>query len=73
MSRRMTLATGAVLLAAGAFALTGSASITTKEQLLQLGDVKISADERRPIPPWAGGVAAGIGLVVLLAGARQRP
>lgn len=73
MGRRTTLVTGAIVLCGGVFALTGGASITTKERLLQLGDVQVSADERRTIPPWAGGVAAGIGLAVLLVGARKPP
>jgi hypothetical protein len=42
--------TGAILIGAGAFAMTGSASVTTKERLLQLGEVEHSADERHTIP-----------------------
>ena len=57
MSRRITLVTGAILIGAGAFALTGGASITTKERLLQLGEVELSADQRRSdsaVGGWGG-------------------
>lgn len=71
MSRRTTLVNAVILLGAGAFMLTGSASITTKERLIQLGDVQLTADERRTIPPWAGGVALGLGVLMLVAGVRK--
>lgn len=71
MSRRTTLVTGAILIGAGAFASTGSASVTTKEKIFQLGEVKLSADERRTIPPWAGGVLLGVGVLVMVAGVRK--
>lgn len=73
MSRRRIIATGLASLSLGAFVMLGGASVSTTGIVLQMGRVQVSSAERRPIPPWVGGVAAGIGLVVLLVGARQRP
>jgi len=72
MNRRLSLALGTLLLAFGAFALIRGASITTKRSVLEVGDVKITADDRRTLPPWAGGLAVGVGVALLAAGFRTR-
>jgi hypothetical protein len=73
MSRNITGVAGVLLLALGGYVLVQGASITTKRNVVELGDVKITADERQPIPPWAGGLAVGIGAALLVVGVRRRP
>jgi len=34
--------------------------------------VKITAEESRTVPPWAAGIAVVAGLVLVVAGVRQR-
>ena len=56
----------------GAFVLLRGASFTSRRNVLQVGDLKVSATERQSIPPWVGGVALLGGLVLIVAGARKR-
>ena len=62
---------GIVLIVLGAFLLIRGGTFTTQKDVIKVGDVKLTADEKQSIPPWVGGVAivAGIGLVV--AGGRK--
>lgn len=68
---RPTFIAGIVLLALGAFVLVRGASFTSREDVLKVGDVKVTADSRRSIPPWIGGAAMVLGVVVIVAGARR--
>lgn len=72
MNRTVSLVAGAVLIGLGAFVLLRGADFTTRRDVLNVGDVKISADEKQSIPPWAAGVAVVGGVVLLAAGARKR-
>ena len=69
---RQFLIAGIVLFGLGAFVLLRGASFTSKRQVLEVGDVQVSAQQRQSIPPWVGGMAlvAGVGLV--FAGMRRR-
>ncbi len=53
-------------------ALFLSGGFTSKETVADIGPLKVSAEEKHPVPPWAAGliVVAGIGLVAM--GARQK-
>ena len=58
------------LIVFGGFVLyKGGFTYNTKEQIAQVGDVKVTQDQEKGIyfPTWAGGAALGIG-VLLLAG-----
>ncbi len=68
---RPMLIAGVLLLVLGAFVLLRGGSFTTRQDVLKVGDVKITADEQQSIPAWVGGLAllAGLGLVV--AGAQK--
>ena len=68
---RPTLIAGIVLLGLGAFVLLRGASFTSREDVLKVGDVKVTADSRRSIPPWIGAAAMVAGVVVIVAGARR--
>lgn len=69
---RQFLIAGIILFGLGAFVLLRGASFTSRRQVLEVGDVQVSAEQRQSIPPWVGGMAmvAGVGLV--FAGMRRR-
>jgi hypothetical protein len=47
-------------------------SFTTKQNVLEVGDLTITADEKQTIPPWAGIISIVAGVVVIGAGARKQ-
>jgi hypothetical protein len=63
---------GIVLLVLGAFVLFRGLSFTSKRDVVKVGDLKASVDEKHTVPTWVGGVAlvAGLGLVVAGVGKR---
>jgi hypothetical protein len=63
---------GIVILCLGAFVLLRGASFTSRRDVLKVGDVKITADEQRSIPPWVGWAAVVAGVALLAAGGRKR-
>ena len=71
MNRTVTMVAGVLLLAFGAFVLLRGANVTTQRDVLEVGDVKITADQQRSVPPWAGGIAVAAGVALLAAGARK--
>lgn len=62
---------GILLIALGAFVLVRGGSYTSKKDVLKVGDLKVTADEKESIPPWAGGIAIIGGVVLIAAGARR--
>jgi drug/metabolite transporter (DMT)-like permease len=69
--RPLTIA-GILLIAFGAFVLVRGASFTSRRDVLKVGDVKVTADEQRSIPPWAGWLAVVAGGALAVAGVRRR-
>ena len=72
---RSTLIIGVVLIVAGVVALGyGGVSYTTREEVIDVGPLKVAKDERRtfPIPPVAGGALLVGGLVLVILGARGK-
>jgi hypothetical protein len=69
--RPLTIA-GIVLAALGAFVLLNGASFTTRRDVLKVGPVEASVQEKQAVPAWAGGVALVLGLGLVVAGARRR-
>lgn len=69
---RTYLIAGIVILILGAFVLLRGASFTSHRDVLQMGDMTITADEQQTIPPWVGGAAIVVGLGLIAAGARKR-
>jgi hypothetical protein len=72
MSMRQLILAGILILGLGAFLLLRGGSITTRSDVLKVGDVKITADEQQSIPPWVGGVAMVVGVALIIAGAQNR-
>ncbi len=68
---RPTLIAGIALIVLSIFLLVNGGSVTTKKDVVKIGDVKLTADQKQSIPPWVAylGLAAGAGLV--FAGARK--
>ena len=69
---RQFILAGIVMLGLGAFVLLRGASFTSHRDVLKVGDVKVTADEQRSIPPWVGGAAMLVGVVLIVAGTRKR-
>jgi hypothetical protein len=63
---------GILLLALGAFVLFRGVSYKSKDEVLRVGDLKASVEERRAVPTWAGGVAIVAGIVLIAAGMKRR-
>ncbi len=72
MNRTVSLVAGLLLLGLGGFVILRGANVTTRRDVVEVGDVKLTASEQRTIPPWAGGVAVAAGLALVVAGARKR-
>ena len=68
---RASLLAGIVLLGLGAFILLRGASFTSRKDVLEVGDVKVTADQKQAVPPWLGWVAVVAGTALLVAGARK--
>ena len=69
--RPLTLV-GILLLALGAFVLFRGVSYKSKDEVLKVGDLKASVEERRAVPTWAGGAAIVAGVVLIAAGMKRR-
>lgn len=63
---------GIVLLAIGAFIVFQGATYSSKDEVLRVGDVKATVEEKKAVPTWLGGVAIVAGVVLLAAGMRRR-
>ncbi len=66
---------GIVLIVLGALALTYQGiRYTTREKLIDLGPLKVTASERKtiPLPPIVGGLALAAGITMVLADRRKR-
>lgn len=67
---------GVLLIVLGALALAYQGiNYTRQKQILDLGSVKVTTEtqERIPLPPILGGLAVVVGVVLLVAGARNKP
>jgi drug/metabolite transporter (DMT)-like permease len=63
---------GVVLIVLGAVILfTGGLGFGSRT-MMRVGDLQMSAEEQRAVPPWVGGVAIVGGLLVIGVGVRQR-
>ncbi len=69
---RPMVVVGIILLALGGFIVFRGLSYSSDRSVLEVGDLEASVEERRPVPVWAGGLAAAAGLVLIAAGVRRR-
>jgi uncharacterized membrane protein len=63
---------GIVLIAAGAFLVFRGGSFTSRRDVLDVGGLTVSAEERRPISPWIGAVVLIGGVALVIVGARRK-
>lgn len=49
---RPSLIAGIALIVLGVFLLVRGGSFTTQKDVVKVGDVKLTADEKQSIPPW---------------------
>ncbi len=69
---RITTLVGIVLIAAGAFVFLRGGSFTTRRDVLDVGGLKVTAEEQRPIGPWIAGVALLGGVALVVTGMRRK-
>jgi uncharacterized membrane protein len=69
--RPLTLV-GILLLALGAFILFRGMTYKSRDQVLKVGDLKASVEEKHAVPTWAGGLAIVAGVVLIAGGMRKR-
>jgi hypothetical protein len=69
---RPLLLLGIALIGLGAFVLLRGASFTKRDEVLKVGDVKVTADSRQAVPAWAGVIGIVAGVACIAAGARRR-
>jgi hypothetical protein len=63
---------GIILLAIGAFIVFRGVRYSSKDEVLRVGGVKATVEEKKAVPTWAGGVAIVAGIVLLAAGMKRR-
>ena len=63
---------GIVIAGLGAYVLVKGLSYGSQSNVLKVGDLQVSAEERRMVPAWVGGVAVVGGLVLIGAGVGKR-
>jgi hypothetical protein len=64
---------GLLLVLLGGFALFRGLSYSSNRAVLKIGEFQASVEEKRSVPPWAGGLAVAAGLVLLGLSVRKRP
>lgn len=63
---------GIVLILAGGYFLFAGGSITTRREVVDVGPLKVSAEEQHPIRPWAAGLALLGGVALVVVGVRRK-
>ena len=63
---------GIVLIVLGAFILFRGMTYKSKDEVLKVGDLKASVEQKHAVPTWAGGVALIAGLVLVAGGMKRR-
>jgi uncharacterized membrane protein len=63
---------GIVLVILGAFIVFRGVSYKSKDEVLKVGDLKASVEEKHAGPTWVGGIAIVAGVVLVAAGMKRR-
>lgn len=67
-----TVIAGVVLAVLGAFILFGEGiSLGSERNVMKVGDMEVSTEQRSTIPDWAGGLAIVGGVLLVGAGVRS--
>jgi hypothetical protein len=62
---------GALLIAGGLFVLIKTPTYSSEKSVFKIGDVEAKVSQEHVIPPWAGGAAVAVGVVLIVVGARK--
>ena len=63
---------GILAILAGGYILVRGLSFTSERNVLEVGPFKAAVEEKQAVPTWVGGLAVGVGLLMVIAGARSR-
>jgi hypothetical protein len=63
---------GILLILAGGWVTLNGGSFTTREKVIDIGEIEVSADRERPIPMWAGIGAIIVGAVLVVSGMQKK-
>lgn len=59
---------GVLLMLAGGYILVRGLSFTKERDVLEVGPFKAAVEQKQVVPTWVGGLAVGVGLVIVIAG-----
>ncbi|NUQ12033.1 MAG: DUF3185 domain-containing protein [Gemmatimonadaceae bacterium] len=68
---RASVLVGIILIVAGA-AIYFRAGFTTREKVIGVGPLSVSAEEEHPVAPWIAGAVVIAGIALVAAGARNK-
>ncbi|HYW32308.1 MAG TPA: hypothetical protein VE869_12425 [Gemmatimonas sp.] len=63
---------GVLIVLAGGYILLRGFSYTSDRSTVELGPFRASVEEKQVVPTWVGGLAVGLGLVMVVAGSKSR-
>lgn len=63
---------GVLLVAAGAYLFFRGGVVKTDEEVLKVGDLKVTAQESHPVEPWIAGAAVIGGVLLVATGSRRK-
>jgi len=69
---RLSMIAGLGLIVAGVFVLVRGGSFTSRREMMRVGDVSMTAGEKRPVEAWIAGLAVVGGIVLVIAEARRK-
>jgi len=69
--RALTIS-GAVLILIGLWIIIHAPSYSREESVLKIGNLEAKMQQRHAVPGWAGGIALGAGVVLVVLGWKKR-
>ena len=69
---RMLQILGALLIFGGGYVLIKAPTYSSDQSVVKFGDFEAKVRQEHTVPPWVGGMAVGIGAVLLAVGFKKR-
>ena len=63
---------GVLAILAGGYVLVRGMSFTKSRNVVEVGPFSAAVEEKQAVPTWVGGLAVGVGLAMVIAGAGRR-